>query len=79
MKSLHILLHGFTRPYSLYRVRAPFWRPLLVTAVLASSDFGQGQYSGGFFKNGEICPGVAGLSPGQHLLLLGVLMNFDSP
>jgi hypothetical protein len=34
---------------------------------------------GGFFKNGEIRPGVAGLSPGQHLLLLGVLMNFDSP
>lgn len=34
---------------------------------------------GGFFKNGEIRPGVAGLSPGQHLLLLGVLVSFDSP
>jgi hypothetical protein len=34
---------------------------------------------GGFFKNGEIRPGVAGLSPGQHLLLLGLLMNFASP
>ncbi|NJN70221.1 MAG: outer membrane beta-barrel protein, partial [Nitrospira sp.] len=34
---------------------------------------------GGFFKNGELRPGAAGLSPGQHLLLLGVLMSFDSP
>ncbi|MDR4464783.1 MAG: porin [Nitrospira sp.] len=34
---------------------------------------------GGFFKDGEIRPGVAGLTPGQHLLLLGVLVSFDSP
>ncbi len=34
---------------------------------------------GGFFKNGEIRPGVVGVSPGQHLLLLGVLVSFDSP
>ena len=34
---------------------------------------------GGFFKNGEVRPGVAGLSPGQHLFLLGVLVSFDSP
>ena len=34
---------------------------------------------GGFFKNGEIRPGVVGLTPGQHLLLLGVLVSFDSP
>jgi hypothetical protein len=34
---------------------------------------------GGFFKNGEIRSGVAGLTPGQHLLLLGVLVSFDSP
>ncbi len=34
---------------------------------------------GGFFKNGEIRPGVNGLAPGQHLLLLGVLLTFDSP
>jgi len=34
---------------------------------------------GGFFKNGEIRPGVIGLTPGQHLLLLGVLLSFDSP
>lgn len=34
---------------------------------------------GGFFKNGEIRPAVAGFTPGQHLLLLGVLVSFDSP
>lgn len=34
---------------------------------------------GGFFKNGAIRPGVIGLTPGQHLLLLGVLLSFDSP
>lgn len=34
---------------------------------------------GGFFKNGELRPGEIGLTPGQHLLLLGVLLSFDSP
>lgn len=34
---------------------------------------------GGFFKNGERRPGEIGLTPGQHLLLLGVLLSFDSP
>lgn len=34
---------------------------------------------GGFFRGGEISPGVIGLTPTQHLLLLGLLMTFDSP
>ncbi len=34
---------------------------------------------GGFFRNGELRPGEIGLTPGQHLLLLGVLLGFDSP
>lgn len=34
---------------------------------------------GGFFKNGEIRPGEIVLTPGQHLLLLGILLSFDSP
>lgn len=34
---------------------------------------------GGFFTNREIRPGVIGLTPGEHLLLLGVLLSFDSP
>ncbi len=34
---------------------------------------------GGFFKNGGIRPNVVGLAREQHLLLLGVLVSFDSP
>lgn len=34
---------------------------------------------GGFFKNGELRSGVAGLTSGQHLLLLGLLLSLDSP
>lgn len=34
---------------------------------------------GGFFRKGEIGPGVIGLNPAQHLLLLSILWMFDSP
>jgi hypothetical protein len=34
---------------------------------------------GGFFRRGEISPGVFGLAPSQHLLVLGLLCVFDSP
>jgi hypothetical protein len=34
---------------------------------------------GGFFRNGQIAPGVIGLTPAQHLLLLSILLTFDSP
>jgi hypothetical protein len=34
---------------------------------------------GGFFKNGEVSPGVLRLVPSQHLFLVGVLWTFDSP
>jgi Putative beta-barrel porin-2, OmpL-like. bbp2 len=34
---------------------------------------------GGFFKGGEVSPGVMGLASTQHLLLLGLLWSFDSP
>lgn len=33
---------------------------------------------GGFFRRGEISPGVIGLAPSQHLLLLGLMWSFDS-
>ena len=33
---------------------------------------------GGFFKNGEISPGVVGLTSGQHLLIAALLWSFDS-
>jgi len=34
---------------------------------------------GGFFKGGEVSPGVIGLASTQQLLLLGILWSFDSP
>lgn len=34
---------------------------------------------GGFFKNGNFASGQPMLTPGQHLLLFGVLWTFDSP
>ncbi|WP_447978763.1 outer membrane beta-barrel protein [Candidatus Nitrospira bockiana] len=34
---------------------------------------------GGFFVDGEIRPGVIGLTPAQHLLILALIWTFDSP
>ena len=33
---------------------------------------------GGFFRGGEIPPGAVGLTPTQNLLILGVILTFDS-
>ncbi len=32
---------------------------------------------GGFYRGAEIAPGVVSLTPGQHLLTLGVILTFD--
>jgi hypothetical protein len=32
---------------------------------------------GGFFRGAEFAPGVIGLTPTQHLLILGVIFTFD--
>jgi hypothetical protein len=34
---------------------------------------------GGFFADGETSPGVARLTPNQHLLILGLILAIDSP
>ena len=34
---------------------------------------------GGFFKDGEVQPGVVGLTPAQHLLVFGLIWTLDSP
>lgn len=33
--------------------------------------------AGGFFRGGEIAPGVVPLTPSQHLLVFGVILTFD--
>ena len=35
--------------------------------------------SGGFYKGGEVAPGVIGLTPAQHLLIAALIWTFDSP
>jgi hypothetical protein len=34
--------------------------------------------AGGFFNDGEVRPGVVGLTPNQHLLIFGLIVTFDS-
>lgn len=34
---------------------------------------------GGFYKGGEVAPGVIGLTPSQNLLFFSILWSFDSP
>ena len=34
---------------------------------------------GGFFTDGEVSPGVVGLTPTQHLVIAGLIVTFDSP
>ena len=41
-------------------------------------DESRGQ-GGGFFKGNEIAPGVIGLTPAQHMLILGLIWTLDSP
>jgi len=41
-------------------------------------DDSQGK-GGGFFRGREVRPGVVGLTPTQHLLVLGVILTLDSP
>ncbi len=51
-----------------------------VTAILRLEhriDDSRGK-DGGFFKDGEVSPGVVGLTPTQHLLILGLIFAFDS-
>jgi len=34
---------------------------------------------GGFFKGNEVTPGVIGLTPAQHMLIVGLIWTLDSP
>jgi hypothetical protein len=35
--------------------------------------------NGGFFRNGQVAPGVVGLTPAQHMVVFGAIWTFDSP
>lgn len=56
------------------RISLPFPYRCMSTVLRVEHRFDDSTgVGGGFFKNGELRPGVAGLAPGQHLLLLGCL------
>ena len=35
--------------------------------------------NGGFFRNGQVAPGVVGLTPAQHMIMFAAMWTFDSP
>jgi hypothetical protein len=58
--------------------KVPFHRTNTVVRLEHRYDESTGT-DGGFFRRGAISPGVIGLNPAQHLLLLSILWTFDSP
>lgn len=57
--------------------RIPYRRSSAVVRLEHRIDDSRGP-GGGFFRDGEVSPGVVGLTPTQNLLILGVILTFDS-
>jgi hypothetical protein len=57
--------------------RVPYQLMNTIVRVEYRFDDSRGK-GGGFFRGGEISPGVVALTPTQHLLVLGLLLTFDS-
>ncbi len=57
--------------------RIPYRRTTTILRLEHRYDDSRGK-GGGFFTDDEVRPGVVGLTPGQHLLILGVMFTFDS-
>ena len=57
--------------------RVPYHKAHAIARLEHRYDDSHGP-GGGFFNDGEIRPGVVGLKPGQHLLILGTILTFDS-
>lgn len=57
--------------------RIPYRRASAIVRLEHRIDDSRGP-GGGFFRDGEISLGVVGLTPTQNLLLLGVILTFDS-
>jgi Putative beta-barrel porin-2, OmpL-like. bbp2 len=57
--------------------RMPYRQAGVIVRLEHRVDDSRGS-AGGFFRGGEIAPGVAGLTPTQNLLILGVILTFDS-
>lgn len=59
-----------------YRVPYQWTNTILRLEYRYDESRGKG---GGFFKDGEVAPGVIGLTPSQHLLIFAIVWTFDSP
>ena len=57
--------------------RIPYRRATTIVRLEHRIDDSRGP-GGGFFRGGEVAPGVVGLTPTQNLLILGVIVTFDS-
>jgi hypothetical protein len=57
--------------------RVPYKRMQAILRLEHRYDHSRG-LGGGFFNDGDVRPGVPGLRPGQHLLIGGVIVTFDS-
>src|SRR2546422_500390 len=57
--------------------RVPYRQATAVVRLEHRIDDSRGP-GGGFFRDGEVAPGVVGLMPTQNLLILGVILTFDS-
>jgi len=57
--------------------RVPYRQATAILRLEHRIDDSRGP-GGGFFRGGEVTPGVVGLTPTQSLLILGVILTFDS-
>jgi hypothetical protein len=58
--------------------RIPYRQTSTIVRVEYRYDDSRGR-DGGFFEDGEVRPGVVGLTPRQHLLIFALLFTFDRP
>jgi hypothetical protein len=57
--------------------RIPYRQAAAIVRLEHRVDDSRGP-GGGFFSDGQVQPGVVGLKPTQHLLMLGVILTYDA-
>jgi hypothetical protein len=57
--------------------RIPYRQAAAIVRLEHRVDDSRGP-GGGFFSDGQVQPGVVGLQPTQHLLILGVILTYDA-
>jgi hypothetical protein len=57
--------------------RIPYGQAAAIVRLEHRVDNSRGP-GGGFFSDGQVHPGVVGLKPTQHLLMLGVILTYDA-